>query len=275
MGLTNKRTEFGIAAIHGTAWRYISYFSGKFMVFLSTIVLARLLAKDDFGVVGYALTAIAFLDVASDLGVVEAIVYYKEDKRTYSTAFWISLGIGILLFGLSWVLAPLLAIYFRDERVVEVNRIIALTFPFTALGSTHEAILRKNLAFNRITIPVFFRALTKGLASIVLAFMGFGAWSLVWGQLSGTLISSIILWIVTPWRPTFEFDRDRAHALLTYGVKNIGIDFLSMILLNLDYWLVGRYLGVVALGVYTLSYRMPELLILQFARIVSQVIFPI
>lgn len=275
MGLTDKRTEFGLAAIHGTAWRYVSYFSGKFMVFLSTIVLARLLAKEDFGVVGYALTAIAFLDVASDLGVVEAIVYHKEDKRTYSTAFWISLGIGIILFGLSWVLAPLLAIYFRDERVVEVNRMIALTFPFTALGSTHEAILRKNLAFNRITIPVFFRALTKGLASIVLAFMGFGAWSLVWGQLSGTLISSIILWIITPWRPAFEFDGRRARALLSYGVKNIGIDFLSMILLNLDYLLVGRYLGAVALGVYTLSYRMPELLILQFARIVSQVIFPI
>jgi len=275
MGLTNKRTEFGIAAIHGTAWRYISYFSGKFMVFLSTIVLARLLAKADFGVVGYALTAIAFLDVASDLGVVEAIVYYKEDKRTYSTAFWISLGIGIFLFGLSWTLAPLLAIYFRDERVVEINRIIALTFPFTALGSTHEAILRKNLAFNRISIPVFFRALTKGLSSIALAFMGFGAWSLVWGQLSGTLISSIILWVITPWQPTFEFDRGSARTLLNYGVKNISIDFLSMLLLNLDYWLVGRYLGVVALGVYTLSYRMPELLILQFARIVSQVIFPI
>ena len=275
MGLADKQTGFGRAAIHGTAWRYASYFSGKFMVFLSTIVLARLLSKEDFGVVGFALTAIAFLDVASDLGVVEAIVYYKEDKRTYSTAFWISLGIGIILFGLSWSLAPLLAIYFRDERVVEVNRMIALTFPFTALGSTHEAILRKNLAFNRITIPVFFRALIKGLASIVLALMGFGAWSLVWGQLSGTLISSILLWIITPWRPTFEFDRVKARALLRYGVRNIGIDFLSMILLNLDYWLVGRYLGTVALGVYTLSYRMPELLILQFARIVSQVIFPI
>ena len=74
-----------------------------------TIVLARLLAKDDFGVVGYTLTAIAFLDVASDLGVVEAVVYYKEDKRTYSTAFWISLGIGIFLFGLSWALAPSLS----------------------------------------------------------------------------------------------------------------------------------------------------------------------
>jgi len=275
MTSTDEGRELGVVAIRGTAWRYIAYFGGKFMVFLSTIVLARLLVKEDFGIVGYALITIAFLDVASDLGVAEAVVYHDADKQVYSTAFWISLFIGVVLFSISWVLAPFLAIYFRDERVIEVNRVMALTFPFTALGSTHEAILRKNLAFNKAAVPVFLRAVTKGLVSIVLALLGFGAWSLVWGQVSGTLVSSILLWIMTPWKPTFEFDRGRASALLTFGFKNIGVDFLSMILLNLDYWLVGRYLGAAALGVYTLSYRLPELLILQFARIVSQVIFPI
>jgi len=275
MDSMEERTEFGTAAIHGTAWRYLSYFGGKFMVFLSTIVLARLLAKDDFGVVGYALTAIAFFDVASDLGVAEAVVYYKEDKKHYSTAFWISLGIGVLLFCLSWLLAPLLVIYFRDDRVLDVVRVMALTFPFSALGSTHEALLRKNLAFGRTIIPVFLRAVTKGLLSIILAFLGFGAWSLVWGQLGGTLVSSVLLWVITPWRPSIEFDFASARSLLSYGVKDIGSNFLSMVLLNLDYWLVGRYLGAAALGVYMLAYRLPELLILQFARIISQVIFPI
>ena len=270
-----ERKDFGHAAVQGTAWRFMSYFGGKFMVFLSTIFLARLLAKDDFGIVGYALTAVALLDVASDLGVAEAVVYFEKDNRKYSTAFWISLIIGIVLFGLSWILAPLLVVYFRDERVLDVSRIMALTFPFSALGSTHEAILRKNLAFERTTIPVFLRAVGKGLISIILAFMGFGAWSLVWGQLGGTLISSILLWILTPWRPSLEFDVASARALLSYGVKDIGTNFLAMILLNLDYWLVGRYLGAEALGVYTLAYRLPELLILQFARIISQVNFPI
>lgn len=275
MNSTDEGREFGVVAIRGTAWRYLAYFGGKFMVFLSTIVLARLLVKDDFGIVAYALTAIAFLDVASDLGVAEAVVYHDPEKRINSTAFWISLIIGIALFVISWVLAPFLAIYFHDERVVEVYRVMALTFPFTALGSTHEAILRKNLAFNRAAFPVFFRAVTKGLVSIILAFNGYGAWSLVWGQIGGTLVSSILLWMITPWRPAFEFDGGRASSLLRFGLKNIGVDFLSMILLNLDYWFVGHYLSAGALGLYTLSYRMPELLILQFARIVSQVIFPI
>lgn len=270
-----ERKDLGLAAVHGTAWRFLSYFGGKFMVFLSTIFLARLLDKDDFGIVGYALTAVALLDVASDLGVAEAVVYYAKDNRKYSTAFWISLVIGFALFGVSWALAPLLVVYFRDDRVLEISRVMALTFPFSALGSTHEALLRKNLAFERTTIPVFFRAVAKGLISIGLALMGFGAWSLVWGQLGGTLISSILLWVLTPWRPSVEFDFSSARSLLRYGMKDIGTTFLSMILLNLDYWLVGRYLGAEALGIYTLAYRLPELLILQFARIISQVNFPI
>ena len=89
-------------------------------MFISTIVLARLLSKDDFGVVGYALTAIAFLDVASELGVAEAVVYYEEDEKKFSTAFWIGLLIGIALFSLSWILAPLLVLWFQDERVLIV-----------------------------------------------------------------------------------------------------------------------------------------------------------
>jgi len=275
MNSPEEKPKLGLIAIQGTAWRYASYFGGKLMVFLSTFILARLLSVEDFGVVGYALASIAFLDIASDLGMAEAVVFHKKDNRTNSTAFWVSLTIGFFLYALSWILAPFLALYFKDERVIPVFRAITLTFPITALGSTHEALLRKELSFGKTALPEFLRALTKGTVSVILAFLGFGAWSLVWGQVSGTLVASIVLWIITPWRPAFEFDFQKAKALIAYGLKYIGTDILSVLLLNLDYLLVGRYLGAAALGIYTLAYRVPELLILQFARILSKVTFPI
>jgi O-antigen/teichoic acid export membrane protein len=275
MNSSTEATSFGVVAIQGTMWRYASYFGGKLMVFLSTLILARLLSVEDFGVVGYALASIAFLDIASDLGMAEAVVYHQENNRTNATAFWVSLGIGFFLFGLSWFIAPLLGIYFQDERVIPVFRAITLTFPVTALGSTHDALLRKQLEFGKTAMPEFLRALTKGVVSVALAFAGYGAWSLVWGQVGGTLIASIILWIITPWRPTFEFDFLKAKSLISYGMKYIGTDVLSVLLLNLDYLLIGRYLGAAALGIYVLAYRVPELLILQFARILSKVTFPI
>lgn len=271
----SRRPDYSRAAIHGTAWRYMTYFSGKLLVFVSTVFLARLLTQDDFGVVGYAVTAIAFLDVVSDLGVGPALIYHKEDQRTTTTAFWLNLGIGLTLFLIALVVAPLAGIYFRDPRAVPVIRVLALTFPLKALGDTHDSVLRKRLAFGTIFLPDFLKALSKGGVSILFALLGFNAWSLIIGQLSGTLIASLAFWIVTPWRPTFSFDTGIARSLLGYGLNIVGVDLLAVLLLNLDYLMVGRYLGAAALGVYTLAFRVPDLVILQFARILSSVIFPI
>jgi PST family polysaccharide transporter len=262
-------------AIRGTAWRYVALFSGKFMVFISTVILARLLTKDDFGLVGYAVTVIAFLEGISDLGVVAAIIYYPDDQKRISTGFWISQVTSLLFFGLIFVFSPAIADYFRDERVINVTRVLALTFPFLALGYTHEAVLLKRLSFKRSFIPSFVKSLAKGLASIGFALAGFGPWSLIWGQLLGSLVSSLSYWVVTPWRPSLELDFKMGYELLKYGAAFIGGELLAIVLMNLDYLLVGRYLGSEKLGVYTLAFRMPDLLILEFARTLSNVLFPI
>ena len=135
--------------------------------------------------------------------------------------------------------------------------------------------LRKRLDFGRSVIPDFISAFTKGLASIIFAVLGYGAWSLIWGQIAGAVASSVVMWFVTPWRPAFEFDFEKARGLLSYGVHIVGVAILAVFLQNLDYLLVGRYLGSEALGVYTLAFRLPDLVILQFARVLSTVLFPL
>lgn len=272
---SSQEIDISKTAIRGTAWRYVAMFTGKLMVFISTVVLARLLTKDDFGLVAYAVTIITFLEGVSDLGVAAAVIYFPEDKTRISTAFWINQITAALFFCLTWFLAPMIAEYFRDERVISVTRTLALTFPFLALGYTHESVLLKKLSFKQGFIPSFLKSLTKGLASIGLAFAGFGAWSLIWGQLAGTLISSITYWIVSPWRPSFIFNIGMAFELIKYGTSFITGELIAIVLLNLDYLLVGRYLGGEQLGIYTLAFRMPDLLILEFARTLSNVLFPI
>lgn len=275
MSPANSRPDFARVAIHGTAWRYLTFFGGKLMVFISTIVLARLLAKDDFGLVGYAVTAISFLDVVSDFGIGAALVYYPDDKRRANTAFWLNLFVRTLLFGVAWILAPLAGAYFRDDRVIPITRALAATFPIDALGDIHGWTLRKRLEFGRTVIPDFLSAITKGAASIIFAALGYEAWSLVWGQIAGAVASSVVMWFITGWNPSLEFDFGMAKGLLSYGVHIVGVAFIAMLLQNLDYLLVGRYLGTEALGVYTLAFRLPDLVVLQFARILSTVLFPL
>ncbi len=262
------------AAIRGTTWAYIAFYSGKLIVFLSTVVLARLLTKDDFGVVGYAVTAISFLDVVKDLGIGAAVIYHK-DRQVASTAFWLNMMVGVGLCIAIWIAAPLVGDFFNDPRATWVTRILAFNFPLFSLGSTHEALLIKDLAFNRKFIPDFAQAMSKGVVSIALAFAGWGPWSLIIGQLCGSLASDIVIWRLLPWRPAFTFARDSARSLLRFGLPLVGLDIIDIGVLNADYLLVGRYLGAAALGVYTLAFRIPDLIVLQFCSIVAKVVFPV
>ncbi|MEI7847339.1 MAG: lipopolysaccharide biosynthesis protein [Chloroflexota bacterium] len=267
--------SLGKSIIQGAAWHYLTFFSGKLMVLVSTALLARLLNPDDFGVVGYALTTISFLDVISDLGIGSALIYFPEEKRTSSTGFWLNIFISLAVFGITWMLAPLVGLYFQDNRVVSIMQILGFVYPLRAMGDTHDAVLTKRLDFGRLFLPDLLNGLTKGLASVIFAWLGYGAWSLIWGYLLGTWISSYVYWLTTPWSPSPIFSWQIARDLLKYGFKIIGVNIVAIFLVNLDYLLIGRYLGASTLGLYTIAYRLPDLLILQFARILSNVLFPI
>ena len=262
------------ATIQGTIWAYAATYSGKLLVFISTMVLARLLSEEDFGVAGYALVAIGFLEVVQGLGISSALIYYRDDEERKDTGFWLVLGFGILLFVITWLISPLAGWFFRDPRAVEVTRILGITFPLSALGSVHNALLRKEMAFRRKFIPELVRSLSKGIVSIALALMGFGYWSLIIGQLVGTAISIIAFWRVTPWRPRFRFNYQMVPGLLKYGTGIVTVNAMGMLLLNIDYLLIGRFMTAAALGLYTIAFRLPELLIKQFSGTVALVIFP-
>jgi O-antigen/teichoic acid export membrane protein len=263
------------ATVRGTAWTYAAFYSGKLIVFIATAVLARLLSRDDFGVVGYVVTLLSILDVLKDLGIGYAVIYYRKDNRAINTAFWLGLLVNLILFIVIWVTAPLIGAFFNDPRAIWVSRILAFNFPLSALIATQEALLIKDLAFNRKFLPDFAKATSKGIFSITLALVGFGPWSLVVGHLLGTLTSILVIWKIVPWRPALEFSRQKSRLLLKFGLPMVGVNAIGVLVLNVDYLLVGRYMSAEALGVYTLAFRIPELVILQFCALIAQVIFPV
>lgn len=263
------------ATLRGTFWSYASFYSGKLMVFVSTVVLARLLSQEDFGVAGYALVVISFLQVMNDLGTGQAIIYHRDDPDAPNTGFWLGLGMGIIMFIMTWAIAPLAGLFFHDQRAIPVTRAIGVVFPIVAVGNTHDVLLRRDLSFGRKFVPDFVTAFTKGLTSIGLAFTGVGAWSLIGGQVLGKLAGAFTLWRVYPWRPQLRFNPRMARALLSFGVNIMVVNALGALIANADYLLVGRYMGAAALGVYTLAFRLPDLLVMQFCYIIGRVIYPV
>ncbi|MGB8982656.1 MAG: lipopolysaccharide biosynthesis protein, partial [Anaerolineales bacterium] len=259
----------------GFIWNFSAYFLGKIVLLITTSILARLLAKSDFGLIAVALVAINYLSVLKDLGLGVALIQRKGDvNEAVDTVFTINILIGLVLAALTIPLAPLVAVYFRDPQVTPVLRWMGISFIINALGSVHTNWLVRELDYRRKMIPDLGGALIKGAVSIGMAYYGYGVWSLVFGQIAGALASLILVWTILPWRPRLTLDRKVAGGLMKFGVSVTAIDIINEITDNIDYVIVGRIFGLVPLSIYTLAYRLPEMLLIGNLWVMGGVVFP-
>ena len=130
------------------------------------------------------------------------------------------------------------------------------------------------MRFAARSLPELALAAVKAIVAIVLAHYGFGAWSLVWGQLAGQTIWTIALWIIVPWRPNLTFPRDLFRPMLAYGRGITVVNILNAIVADADLTIVGRYLGVTMLGIYQMSSKIPDTMVIVALWAASQVLFP-
>jgi O-antigen/teichoic acid export membrane protein len=259
----------------GFIWNFSAYFLGKIVVLITTSILARLLAKNDFGLIAIAVVAINYLSVLKDLGLGVALIQRKGDvKEAANTVFTINLIIGFVLSALIIPLAPLIAIYFRDPHVTSVVRWMGVSFVINALGSVHTNWLVRDLDYRRKLIPDLGSPLIKGVISIGMAYLGYGVWSLVFGQIAGAIASVVLVWMILPWRPRLRLDRNIAAGLMKFGASVTVIDIINEITDNIDYIIVGRIFGLVPLSIYTLAYRLPEMLLIGNLWVMGGVVFP-
>lgn len=262
-------------AFKGVIWNYLTFASGKLVVFITTIILVRILLPEDFGLLAMGLIVLNYLDVLANFGIGTAIIYFQEDLgKMLNTAFFIVLLVGIGLTAAAILVAPMVAAFFKEPRLVDIVQVLSLSVLITSLGSIQEETLKKHLDFKKRFGPQLSRTIAKGVVSIGMALLGFGVWSLVFGQIAGVLTSTIYFWIIGKWFPKFQFDPKIARALLGYGLQIILLGLLSAFHRNIDYILIGQRMDSEQLGLYTLAYRLPELLIISLAVVVGQAVFP-
>jgi PST family polysaccharide transporter len=270
-----QSSELSLITIHGAIWNYIAKYVGKPAGFISTLLLVRLLSQEDFGIAAYSQAAIILLSPVSTLGLELAVVFHRDDDDTVNTAFWMGLAFGLVLFALIWLMAPMASVLFPDPRVVDVTRVLALTFPLDALGRVHASLITKRLSFSKQTPPTVVSAVGKALVSVVLAALGQGVWALVWGDIAATAMGVITYWIVFPWRPAFRFNRRQAGRLFTYGGPMVLANVFGNFMSNAHQFLMGYYFGAALLGVYNVAYRFPNLLVMDLSRVQNKVFFPL
>lgn len=256
-------------------WAYGSYVGGRLGVLLSIAILARLLSPAEFGLVAFALTVTALLDTLADLGVAQALVVARDDvERKADTSWTLGLLIGVALAAATALLAPVAADFYDEDEVAPILVVLGLNFVIRGAGTTHYALAQRDIAFRSRTAAELADVLVRGAVGIAAALAGAGAWSLVFGYLAGSTAMTATLWRMIPFRPRFRIRRADARGLLRFGGAIAFLDALSALVANVDYVVVGRVLGQTDLGVYSLGYRLPELLIINLSVVAGLVLFP-
>jgi PST family polysaccharide transporter len=257
-------------------WSAASFGSSKLLVFVTTLVMARLLVPEDFGVVAVGLAIVSFLEVALDLGVGSALVYEQERgiTRRVQTAFTLNVAIASACTAVGLLTAPLVARVF-DVQDTTLLQVLFLYFLLRGLVQVPDAVLRRDLAFKRRALIEVSRAVVRGVVSIALAATGAGPWALVAGILASEAVGVVLTWASVRFVPALVFDRSAARTLLGFGTAVLSLKVLGAVSENADYFIIGAQLGTVALGVYTLGYRIPEIVLANVFWIFSSVAFSI
>jgi lipopolysaccharide exporter len=246
------------------------------VAFLAFAILARILAPHEFGLLAFALSYIAYAETIGDLGSGSALVYWPDRREDAAQiTFIVNAAAGVFWCVVSILLAPWVAHFFNAPNGAPLVRALAFSFPIKFLGTAHDALAQKDLRFRARAVPELGFASIKAAVAIVLAVFGFGAWSLVWGQLAGLTAQTIFAWMIVPWRPSLTtFPHDLFRPMLAYGRSIMWSNILHAIASDADLAFVGHYLGVTALGLYQVAARIVETGISVVLRVITKVLFP-
>jgi O-antigen/teichoic acid export membrane protein len=261
--------------LRGSLLSYVSFLTGKLLTLGSTLVLARLLAPGDFGLVGYALLMLSFLTVLKSVGMGRAMIYRQDlsdDEAGEVFVIWFLFA--VVFTCASWLSAPLVADFFGEPRMTIVARVLSLSFILNALGEAHETQLKKRMQFGRAFTPAIVFSLVRGVVSVVLALAGAGYWSLVWGQLCGDAAHTLTCWGLFRWRPRLRLSRATGLSILRFGLSVTLLELIALVVINADEVIVGRQLGSSALGLYSVGYTLAQFVTISLASAVSVAVFP-
>lgn len=265
-------------AINGIIWTSFSKMLMKFINFTIMVVLARLLDPNDFGLIALAMVFVNFFEITRDLGLESAVIHYDGDEHdndlVYNTAFIIYPAVALLLYFISYSVAPYAAIFFGDSAVEVLIRVLLLTIVIWSFGTLPRTLLIKNLEFKRMLLPQILPKIAYGSIAILMAYAGYGVWSLVIGRIFLEITSVIAYWKSLQWRPSLLFSKSKAIELLSFGKYVLTASIITFFLSSIDVALVGKILGTESLGYYSIALSIAAMFTVQASVMVSQVVFP-
>ena len=223
----------------------------------SLMILARLLEPRDFGLVGMVTAVIGVLNLFKDFGLSTATVQSAAiSEEQISALFWINILVGVILGVLSFAIAPLIATFYHEPRLVGITAVLATGFLFNAAGVQHSALLQREMRFTMLAAIDVGALLVSSIIGVGMALKGFGAWALVGVAVSSPFVSTVCFWLSARWSPGRPRRRGEIRPMMRFGGLLTLNGLIVYIAYNLDKILLGRYWGAGIIGIYGRAYQL-------------------
>ena len=244
--------------------------------FVILAVLARLLSPLDFGLMGMVMVAIGFATTIADLGLGAAVIQRQDvTDEQLSTFFFFNIFLGAILCAIVYFSSGLIAAFFKKSALIGLLKIISFSLVIISMGQIFRTLLQKWMDFKSLFKVEISGIIIYGVSSIALAIKGFGVWSLVYGFLVRQAVETGLLWALTAFKPRLVFNLKKIKNLINFGIYVFGERIINYFNRNLDYIIIGRFLGTEALGFYTLAYQLMLFPVSKMSGMVGKVIFPV
>lgn len=259
----------------GMFWTYSERITAQLVSFVVSVILARLIDPEHYGVITLVNVFISIANVFVSDSFGNALIQKKDaDEADFSTVFFLNLSVSILLYFIIFAAAPIISSFYNEPQVTPVLRVLSLKLILAAWNSVQNAYVSKNMHFRKFFFATFTGTVISAIVGITMAYMGFGVWALVAQYLTNSFIDTVFLHFTCGWKPHLLFSRSNTKQLFGFGSKLLVAELIQTVYDNMRSLIVGKAFTTTELSYYDRGKRFPALIVDNISSSISKTLFP-
>ena len=265
----------GKKVLTGVFWKFSERIVAKVVELVISLILARVLAPNDYGLVAMVLVFISLADVFVTSGFSTSLIQKKDANEVdYSTMFFCSFFCSCIIYFIIYMLAPTIAKFYNEDDLCLIIRVFAFRIPISAYNSIQHAYVSRNMLFKLFFWSTLSGTIISGIMGVAMAYMGFGVWSLIAQYFVNTIVDTIVLACTLKWHVKFIFSLKSAKSLMKYGWKILLADLSGTFFGQLRNLIIGKVYTKTDLAFYNKGQQFPELIYTNLSSSIMSVLFP-
>lgn len=265
--------------ISGVIWKFGERVSAQLVNFVVSIILARLLLPDDYGLIALVTVFITICNKIVISGFATSLIQKKDaDNLDFSTVFYFSLAVAVVLYTVLFFTAPFIADFYSAESdpelFIQVIRVMGLNLFVIAVNSVQQAYVSRTMQFRKFFFSTIIGTVASAVAGIAMAYAGKGVWALVAQNMILAVVNGVVLWFMVKWRPQLKFSFKRLKALYSYGWKIFVASLIKILYTDLRSLVIGKVYTAADLAFYNKAQSFPQLIDTNVEGTIDSVLFP-